>query len=328
MTVARPWSARRRVLVIAATVGLVALAGAGAALMRTPVRFVEYRMTDPQDAPIAIAAANGTVWFTIDHADAIGRVQGDRIERLPTGGRNIEPVGLAAAADGSAWFTDIAARAVARIESSGKVSRFTLDTPIVRLGRLATTPDGAVWFADSTGFSITRLKDGVFTRHGIESPRGGPYGVSAAPDGAVWATLQGGNQLLRIAPDGTMTAIDLPRAGAVPSDVAVGADGAVWFLQFRANRIGQLKDGKFSDFEVGQENAGLSGLAVAADGAVWFGMMRRGSLGRLRGGRIDMFPLPRANARPYSLAVDRDGSVWYADITGYVGMLPARYARN
>ena len=41
-----------------------------------------------------------------------------------------------------------------------------------------------------------------------------------------------------------------------------------------------------------------------------------------------MFRLPRENARPYSLAVDREGNVWYADITGYVGMLPARQARN
>jgi virginiamycin B lyase len=327
MTAAKP-RAQRRALVIVAALGLVALAGGGAALMRPTGRFVEYRMTDPQDAPIAIAAANGTVWFTIDHADAIGRVQGNRIERVPTGGRNIEPVGLTAAADGSAWFTDIAARAVARITSSGEIVRFTLDSPIVRLGRLATAPDGAVWFADSTGLSITRLKDGVFTRHAIESPRGGPYGVAAAPDGVVWATLQGGNQLLRIAPDGAMTAIDLPRAGAVPSDVAIGADGAVWFLQFRANRIGQWKDGTFTDFEIGKENAGLSGLAVAPDGAVWFGMMRRASLGRLRGGKIDVFPLPRKNARPYSLTVDRDGNVWYADITGYVGMLTARHARD
>jgi virginiamycin B lyase len=328
MTAAPRWWARPRGLVIAAAVGLVALAGAGSALLRTPLRFVEYRMTDPQDAPIAIAAANDTVWFTIDHADAIGRVQGNRVELLPTGGRNIEPVGLAVAADGSAWFSDIAARAVARISSSGEISRFPLVTPIARLGRLATAPDGAVWFADSTGSSITRLKDGVFTPHEIESPRGGPYGVAAAPDGVVWATLQGGNQLLRMAPDGAMTAIDLPRPGAVPSDVAVGADGAVWFLQFRANRIGQWKDGKFADFEVAKENAGLSGLAVAGDGAVWFGMMRRASLGRLRDGRIDMFQLPRANARPYSLAVDREDNVWYADITGYVGMLPARHARN
>jgi len=28
----------------------------------------------------------------------------------------------------------------------------------------------------------------------------------------------------------------------VPTDVAVGSDGSVWFLQFRANRIGRFKD--------------------------------------------------------------------------------------
>ena len=54
-----------------------------------------------------------------------------------------------------------------------------------------------------TGYGVTRLKDGVFTRHQIESARGGPYGVAVTADGAVWATLQNGNQLLRIAADGT-----------------------------------------------------------------------------------------------------------------------------
>jgi virginiamycin B lyase len=70
----------------------------------------------------------------------------------------------------------------------------------------------------------------------------------------------------------------------------------------------------------------LSGIAVAPGGDVWFGLMRRASLGRLRDGRIEVFALPRENARPYSVAVDRDGNVWYADISGFVGMLPARYA--
>jgi virginiamycin B lyase len=55
-------------------------------------------------------------------------------------------------------------------------------------------------------------------------------------------------------------------------------------------------------------------------------MMRRASLGRLRNGHIEIFPLPRDNARPFSVAVDRGGNVWYADISGFVGMLPARYA--
>jgi virginiamycin B lyase len=57
-------------------------------------------------------------------------------------------------------------------------------------------------------------------------------------------------------------------------------------------------------------------------------MVRSSSLGRLRDGRVDTFRLPRANARPYTLAADRDGNIWYADISGYVGMLPMQYARR
>ncbi|TXL82228.1 hypothetical protein FHP25_00585 [Vineibacter terrae] len=314
---------------LAVVIGIIVLAG-GALLPvdTTPeARFVEHRMSEPQDSPIAIAAgADGSIWFTIDRADAIGRLRNGRIERLPTPSRNIEPLGLAVAADGSAWYTDLAGRGITRIGSAGEIARFVLDTPITRLGRLAIAPDGAAWFADQTGYGMTRLKDGVFTRFQIESARGGPYGVAVAADGAVWATLQSGNQLLQLAADGTSRTINLPRDGAVPTDVAVGADGSVWFLQFRANRIGRFKDGQFSDVEASRENAGLSGIAVAPNGDVWFGMLRRASLGRLRDGHIAVFALPRDNARPFSVAVDRDGNVWYADITGFVGMLPARSA--
>jgi len=321
--------ANLRIATIAAVLGISVLGGGALLLVRAipEDKFVEYRMGEPQDAPIAIAAGtDGSIWFTIDHSDAIGRVRNGRIERLPTSSRNIEPLGLAVAADGSAWYTDLAARAIARINSTGEIARFVLDTPIARLGRLAIAPDGAAWFADQTGYGITRLKDGVFTRHQIESARGGPYGVAVTADGAVWVTLQNGNQLIQLAADGNSRTFDLPRAGAVPTDVGVSSDGSVWFLQFRANRIGRFKDGQFSDVEAGRENVGLSGIAVAPNDDVWFGMMRRASLGRLRNGRIEIFPLPRENARPFSVAVDRGGNVWYADISGFVGMLPARHA--
>jgi virginiamycin B lyase len=313
----------------AAVLGIAVVAGGALLLARAMPgqKFVEYRTSEPEDAPIAIAAGDdGSIWFTIDHADAIGRLRNGRIERLPTSSRNIEPLGLAVAADGSAWYTDLTARAIAHISSGGEITRFVLDTPITRLGRLAIAPDGAAWFADPTGYGMTRLKEGVFTRYQIESARGGPYGVAVAADGAIWATLQNGNQLLRVAADGSGMTFDLPRRGAVPTDVAVGSDGSVWFLQFRANRIGRFKDGQFSDVEAGQDNAGLSGIAVAPNDDVWFGMVRRASLGRLRNGHITVFALPRENARPFSVTVDRAGNVWYADISGFVGMLPARHA--
>lgn len=322
----------RRSGLLAAALLIAVLAGAAAYLLPSRwsrVQFVEYAMAEPHDMPIAISAApDGSIWFTLDGAAAIGRVRDGQVERLPKPGKSVEPLGLAAAPDGGAWYADIAAGVVARIAPSGEIASFPLGTPLVRLGRLAAAPDGSAWFAEATSYSITRLKDGKLTRHVPESVRGGPYGVAVAADGTVWATLQGANQLLQIAPDGAIEVFDVPRPAAVPTDVVVAPNGAVWFLQFRGNRIGRLEDGEFAEFEVAEENAGLSGLAVAEDGAVWFGMLRTGSLGRLRDGEIEVYRLPRERARPYSLAIDRDGNVWYADITGYVGMLPARYARE
>jgi virginiamycin B lyase len=287
----------RRPLVLAA-IGLLVLALAGTAWLLagswSRPRFVEYPMAEPGDMPVAIAS--------------------------------VEPLGVGAAPDGSVWYTDMAAGAVARMTPAGAVSSVPIETPLVRLGRLAVAPDGAVWIAEATSYSITRIEDGRLDRHNFDSVSGGPYGVAVAGDGTVWATLQGGNQLLRIAPDGTLQGFDLPRASAVPTDIAVAPDGTVWFIAFRANRVGRFKDGTFAEFEVGEENAGLSGIAVAEDGTVWFGMLRSGSLGRLREGQMTAFKLPRDDARPYSVAIDRDRNVWYADIHGYVGMLPAEAA--
>src|SRR5215510_9864232 len=160
--------AKFKIKTLAAALGIAILAAGALLLVRAAPqkKFVEYRMDEPQDAPIAIAAGiDGSIWFTIDHADAIGRLRNGRIERLLTSSRNIEPLGLAVAADGSAWYTDLAARAIAHVNSSGEITRFVLDTPIARLGRLAIAPDGAAWFADPTGYGVTRLKDGVFSRH-------------------------------------------------------------------------------------------------------------------------------------------------------------------
>jgi len=137
-----------------------------------------------------------------------------------------------------------------------------------------------------------------------------------------------GNQLLHITTDGEIKAYDLPKPAAVPSDIATGPDGSVWFIELRENRIGRLKDELFEDYQVPGDSPMLAGLTVAGDGAVWFGMLRGRGLGRLTDGRVEMFKLPRQGARPCSVAVDRSGNVWYADISGYVGMLPMQYARR
>lgn len=207
------------------------------------------------------------------------------------------------------------------------MTSLTLETPVAKLGKIAVATDGAVWFAEATMYSVTRLKDGKLERKVIDSVRGGPYGVAAAPDGSVWATLQSANQLLHIATDGGMRSYDIPTRSSSPTDIAVDVQGAVWFIEFRSNRLGRFKDGRWDEYTVDAgPTAGLTGLAVAPDGSVWFGMLRSGALARWRNGEIEKFVLPRTGARPYSVAADSKGNIWYADIAGYIGQIPARTA--
>jgi virginiamycin B lyase len=322
---------RRR---LAVGLGVVVLAAAIATLLALPssprgTEVVEYAMPLPSDIPTAVAVApDGSVWVSLDGSDAVGVIREGKVATITKGSRSVEPIGIAVDTSGKAWFTDAASVAILGVSAAGAVESVKLGTPIARLGRMAAAPDGSVWFAESTAYSITRLKNGELKRHEVDSVRGGPYGVAVAADGTVWATLQSSNSLLRIAPDGAMTEHRIPTPGTSPTDVAVDRSGAVWFLEFRADRIGRFLGGKFDEVALPEEKAGLSGLTVAPDGAVWFGMLRRGSIGRLRGGKIVEVKLPRERARPFSVAVDHAGNVWYADIVGYVGMLPAAEARR
>ena len=321
---------RRRWLAI----GLLVIVAAGAlvAWRLGPWRhagFAEYPMPSASDIPTAVAVGpDGSVWFTIESSDAIGVLRNGKIDKLPKGKASVEPMGIAVAADGAAWFTDSPARAISRIAPDGTLTSFALtDNPIARLNRLALAPDGAVWFADSTALSVTRLRNGVLTPHVLASLRPNPYGVAVDARGTVWATLQGANKLARITPDGQVTEIEIPTRASGPSDIAVDRDGAVWFLEFRTNKIGRYADGRFTEFPAPTPNAALTGLAVAPDGAVWFGELRVPALGRLRDGVITEFPLPRSDARPFSVAVDGEGNIWYTDLHGWLGKLSAERAR-
>ena len=92
---------RRRGWLAAAVVTIAVLAAAAVYFafgLGSRPQFVEYPMQEPQDMPIGIAAAgDGTVWFSIGGADAIGRVRDGQLERLPKPGKSVEPIGIAVA---------------------------------------------------------------------------------------------------------------------------------------------------------------------------------------------------------------------------------------
>jgi len=291
--------------------------------------FTEYPMSVVQDIPTAVAVgADGVVWFTMDFSDAIGVLKNDRIVRIPKGRQSFEPLGLAVDRDGVAWYTDSPIRSISRVSSDGVVASFALSTPMAKLARLSTAPDGAVWFAEESAYSITRLKDGVFTRYPVGGPGVPAFGVAVDAGGTVWGTLPRANRLVRISPHGEVAELDPPTRGAHLGDIAVGPDGAVWFLEMQANKIGRFAENRFTEFPLPARSAGLTALATAPDGAVWFTELRAQRLGRLRDGVITEFPLPRSDARPFGIAVDAGGNVWYTDLSGWLGRLSAERARG
>jgi virginiamycin B lyase len=114
----------------------------------------------------------------------------------------------------------------------------------------------------------------------------------------------------------------------VPTDIAIDATGGVWFTELRANKIGHLADGHFSEFSLPTDDPpGVTSLAVGPDGSVWFTELRRQRLVRLRNGSLTEFPLARPEARPFSVVVSPSGDVWYTDLSGWLGKLPAEQAQ-
>lgn len=311
------------ILIIAGLGGLVWRFG-----LQSEPGFAEYPMLVKTDIPTALAVGpDGAVWFTIEFSDAIGVFRNGKIDRLPKGSQNLEPLGLASDGAGGAWYTDTPTRAISHISSDGKIQSFSLSTRIVRLGRLAMALDGAIWFADGTTASVTRLKDGVFTRHDVGSLGATPYGIAVDKSGIVWTTLQGADKLGWISTDGQVTALDVPTRNSGLGDVTVDRSGAVWFLELRANRIGRLAEGRFTEFELPTPSAGLTALAAAPDGTVWFTELSVGKLGRLRDEKVAEFRLPRTQSRPFDVAVDAADNVWYTDLSGWLGILPASAAK-
>ena len=321
---------RRRHLILAIVV-IAVLVGAALWLHSIWVwrGIAEYRAPGARDIPTAVAVApDGTVWFTIDFSDAIGLFRQNRLRRITKEGQNFEPLGLATDRDGYAWYTDGPSRRISRMSPDGVVASFALSTPVAKLGRLAAAPDGAVWFAEESMYSFTRLKDGTFTRHAISTPGAAPFGVAVDASGTMWGTLPGVNRLVRISARGEISELEPPTRVAQLGDVAVAPDGAVWFLEMQANKVGRFANGEFTEFPVPTWSAGLTALAIAPDGAVWFTELRGQRLGRLRDGVIIEFPLPQTNARPFGIAVDPVGNVWYTDLSGWLGRLSAERARG
>ena len=113
-----------------------------------------------------------------------------------------------------------------------------------------------------------------------------------------------------------ITEYPIPTANSGPRGIALGPDGALWFTEYIANRVGRIAPGgQFMEFPLPTQNAKPEGIVAGSDGGVWFVESAANKVGRIdaTSGQITEYPIPVRRALPKSIALGSDGALWFTE---------------
>jgi virginiamycin B lyase len=192
------------------------------------------------------AGPDGNVWFSSTRQEAGGGPGSAAITRLVPSGQMTEfrlpgkssseswASSLAPGSDGRIWFTQPGRYSVGGLAMDGQsVSMITL-AGYANASDITAGPEGNLWFSQSAPSALVRLTPpGELQAFPLPAPEPSPYETTSGPDGRVWFTY-GTGRIGRIAPNGGFSQVALPD-GAVPSALAVGVEGDVWYAAEPAN---------------------------------------------------------------------------------------------
>ncbi|TLZ59144.1 MAG: hypothetical protein E6K20_16500 [Gammaproteobacteria bacterium] len=112
---------------------------------------------------------------------------------------------------------------------------------------------------------------------------------------------------------------DVPTKGAHPHDPAVGPDGALWFTEQMANKLGRLDPatGTFKEYSLIEgKNSGPHGLVADKDGNIWYTANFGGYIGKLdpRTGKIELKKVQTESALPYGIQINSKGVPFFCEL--------------
>jgi virginiamycin B lyase len=205
-------------------------------------------------------------------------------------------------------------------------------------GGITMGSGNAVWFtfpdAGEIGgvtASVTNQGNGFYYVSAGPSPtfalsaNSKPLGITKGPDAAVWFAENQANKIGRLIPSvdaqggvsfSGLTEYSLPTANSQPFRITSGSDGALWFTENNANRVGRVTTaGTITEYSFSAGNVGY-GITLGADGAIWFA--ESGSAGDKLGrvttsGTITEVTVPTANAGVYGITVGPDRAIWFTE---------------
>jgi hypothetical protein len=111
--------------------------------------------------------------------------------------------------------------------------------------------------------------------------------------------------------------------GDTQDAITAGPDGALWFTEQNANRIGRITtSGTITSFPVPTPESEPEGIVAGPDGALWFTESRANNIGRITtGGASTEFPIRTPSSGANEITVGPDGALWFVVAGGKVGRI-------
>ncbi len=116
----------------------------------------------------------------------------------------------------------------------------------------------------------------------------------------------------------TLTEYNVPTANCWAMEITAGPDGALWFTENAANKIGRLTTaGVFTEYPIPTGGSGPYGITAGPDGALWFAEHLGNKIGRLTtAGVFTEYPIPTGASVPWEITVGPDGALWFTEFNG------------
>jgi virginiamycin B lyase len=107
-----------------------------------------------------------------------------------------------------------------------------------------------------------------------------------------------------------------PTPASGPGGITSGPDGALWFTEYAAGKIGRITvSGTVAEFPLPtMVNATPNQITAGPDGALWFTETFANKIGRITtSGQVAEFTIPTATALPVGIAAGSDGAIWFTE---------------
>jgi len=255
-----------------------------AALIPGPVEvsIKEWPAATPGSRPHdPLAASDGSLWYTGQVANVIGR---------------LDP-------------------------KTGEIREYKMKTARTAPHGLVEDKGGHIWFTGNFVGLIGRLdpKTGEVTEYPLPDPEArDPHSLTFDKSGILWFTVQNANRIGRLDPaTGEIKLLTPPTAGSRPYGIQVNSQGVPFVVQFGTNKVARVdpKTLEIKEYVLPDAAARPRRLAIGPDDAIWYTDFQRGFLGRLdpASGEVREWPSPSgAKSEPYGIVFTK-GALWYSE---------------